>query len=299
MKQCSLALSLLVASAFAAEEKQIGEHKTAAQDFALGMLVGLDDRNAAGDGDLLLVLGEKEHGGLLEKSVEAVYQGEGFEKRERDLQVNKCMGCENLEATLMHFYLKKEQLPVAIIFPQKSEHTRMGKFLLDLKGIEDPKAALTKWISAFDDRRLKPWIRSSPEPKEQSGPVMEVVGSTFDKKIVDAPKHVVLLVYAAHNASSKPLQQTFEKIGTMLQAKPIFRVAQFAWGDNEYPPMVSLPFPDASHIYLFRKDDRGDIDHFPMNQYPDPSVEAIFDWLRDMLPDNMYGLDSFFNSLEL
>jgi hypothetical protein len=260
--------------------------------------------------DLLLLVDESKSLGKdsLGKALQTVDDDHSHSERQRHLLVAKCIGCAQLDQLKSRYHLTRDDLPMVFLYPLKSEDTRSGKFGLPLKGVSTPAQAMNNFIAAFDAQELKPWVRSLPEPSEQQqGPARIVVGSSFEKEIIDVDKHVVLLVHGDHDAASKDLLPIFEELGTILGQKPPasqhgnddeendivgFEVARFSKDGNEVPPSVNIAISQGPEIFLFRDDDKGDPDQFPQSEKP--TRESIVRWLHEMLPQRNYGLDPFF-----
>lgn len=253
------------------------------------------------DTDLLVLLAEEGNSSgvkSLATALQNLDQGtHGGLARDRSLEVAQCLGCTSFNQVLGRYHLEPADLPVVLLFPQRSENTRRGKFLLSLKGAGQPLQAMVNFVKAYDDDDLKPWIRSLPAPKadEQHGPVRTVVGSTFEKEIIDSERHVVLLVYSDHDVASRQLQPVFEQIGNLLESnnkKSPFRLKRFDNDLNDVPPSVNLGISHVPQISLFRENEGGDPDTFPEDEKP--TMGNVLTWLHEMLPEQNYGLDALF-----
>jgi len=253
------------------------------------------DSEEFGDVDLLLfiqqgksLLGDK-------SSVDTALRSLGDVKRNnpmRGLLVSQCSGCSSLQQLLDRYKIKRDDLPLAMIFPQRSDETKRGKFLLNLKGVEHPLPPLTKFLQSFDALDLKPWVRSLPAPSaaEQKGLVREVVGTTFEKEIIDVDGHVLLLMYTPGDGPSKVWQAIFEQLGKKLGKQKSIKLAQFNFESNDIPPSVNVDISKAPQIFMFRDDDKGDPDTF--SQQDPHTLKALVDWMGQMLPQRYYNLDS-------
>jgi hypothetical protein len=259
--------------------------------------------------DLLVLLAEGTslRSNSLEKAASFLDKGNLGFTRSRSLQVAQCIGCDNLQQILSKYHLDHADLPIAFLFPQKTDRTKQGKFGVRLKDAGQPLQSILKFVQAVDARQLTPWIRSQPVPREgsQQSLVRDVVGSTFSNEVIDSNSHVVLLAYGDNDASGRELQPILAEVARLLATKPSppasedgedenvgFQVARFNVDKNDIPPDVSLAIPRTPQIFLFRDDDKGDPDAFP--QHGEYSIENIIRWMNQMLPDQNYGLDAFF-----
>jgi len=253
------------------------------------------------DNDLLLVIEQGKSLGRpsVDKALQKLDEGHAGLTRQRGLEVSLCKDCDAFDKLLAKHRLGKEDLPLAILYPMKTEDSKQGIFRLSLKGVAEPLSALTSFITSIDSGELQAYVKSAPEPtaKEQQAPVRVVVGMSFEKEVADSDKHTVLLIYDEHDASSKKLKSLFQSIGQQVDPKTSpLRVAQFDKGANDFPVTMGFQAPGTPAIVLFRQGDTGDPDYCPEKSMH--TVPGVVNWLDEMLPETNYpGMHAFLNKL--
>jgi hypothetical protein len=258
-----------------------------------------ESKEFGNDVDLLLLVEQKKSLGKspFDTALKSLAEGHAGLTRNRGLLVSRCSGCESLHQLLQRYRIDPAELPLALLFPRRSDDTKQGKFRLDLQGVGQALPRMTGFIRSFDSGDLKPWIRSASRPTadQRGAAVQEVVGSTFEKDVLDSNQHILLLLYSPTDSASKLWQPIFEQLGQTLDPKRAsFRIARLNGVLNEVPPTVNIDVNSFPQVYLFRDDDKGDPDVFP--QEDGCTMGNMLSWLGEMLPQQNYGLDSMIAS---
>ena len=55
---------------------------------------------------------------------------------------------------------------------------------------------IEEFLRKFESGKLKPYLKSQPVPKKQSGPVKVLVANNFDKEVLAGTKDVLVEFYA-------------------------------------------------------------------------------------------------------
>ena len=104
-----------------------------------------------------------------------------------------------------------------------------------------------KFLEDFKQGKLKPTLRSDPEPKSNNRPVMEVVGTTFEKIVLDRQKDVLLVVYSPSCIYCRRMEAAYEQLGAEVKSKDIV-IARLNGKTNETP----MPINSYPTIILFK-----------------------------------------------
>lgn len=85
---------------------------------------------------------------------------------------------------------------------------------------------IIRWVQAVADRTEKPWVRSAEEV-EQSGPLIELVGSNHDRFLSDGTKEVFVDYYAPWCSHCVKLHPTFEQVAEYFKYDSDLIIAKF------------------------------------------------------------------------
>ena len=101
---------------------------------------------------------------------------------------------------------KKSELPKVLLEERKS-----GLRYLMQDAVSDK--AIKQFINDYKDGKLEPFLKSEPEPEENSGPVKVVVGTSFERMVRNAGHWVFLEAYAPWCGHCKKLTPIWEDLG--------------------------------------------------------------------------------------
>jgi protein disulfide-isomerase A1 len=133
-------------------------------------------------------------------------------------------------------------------------------------------ANLQAWVSDYLGGRLTANVKSEPEPADNSGPVKVVVGTTFDKIVMDSSKDVLVEFYAPWCGHCKTLAPKYEELGKAFTDVPSVVIAKVDATANDTPADIS-GFPT---LILYPANDKSN----PVTYNGDRTAEAIGTWLR-------------------
>ena len=80
---------------------------------------------------------------------------------------------------------------------------------------------------------MKPHLKSQAPPKKQSGPVTVVVGSTFEKIVLDESKDVLIEFYAPWCGHCKNLAPIYKELASKYKKEKKLVIAKIDATENE------------------------------------------------------------------
>jgi len=98
----------------------------------------------------------------------------------------------------------------------------------------DPEDVIS-FIKKFKKGGMKPKIKSQPVPKKQKGPVVTVVGSTFDKIVLDDSKDVFIELYAPWCSHCKALEPVYTQLAKKFKNEKNLVIAKMDATANDLP----------------------------------------------------------------
>jgi protein disulfide-isomerase A1 len=131
---------------------------------------------------------------------------------------------------------------------------------------------LERWVSDFLGGRLNANVKSEAEPADNSGPVKVVVGTTFDRIVMDSSKDVLVEFYAPWCGHCKTLAPKYEELGKSFADVDSVVIAKVDATANDTPADIS-GFPT---LILYPANDKSN----PVTYNGDRTAEAIGSWLR-------------------
>lgn len=109
--------------------------------------------------------------------------------------------------------VKKADLPSIRIIDTRKE---LKKYIME-KEINEEN--ILEFIDGWEKGILKRHLKTQEEPKENKGPILEVVGKSFKKEVLDNDKDVMLVFYAPWCGHCKKLLPEYEKAANKLKEK--------------------------------------------------------------------------------
>ena len=134
---------------------------------------------------------------------------------------------------------------------------------------------ILKFVEDWENKKLKPHLKSAEEPKENNGDVLIVVGKTFERDVIKNDKDVMLLFYAPWCGHCKALHPKYEEVAKKLKEKnPKLVMAKIDATENEVESVNISGFPTVK-FYPGNKKDKA-----PLDYNGDRSVEDIIKFIK-------------------
>jgi protein disulfide-isomerase A1 len=134
---------------------------------------------------------------------------------------------------------------------------------------------ILKFVEDWENKKLKPHLKSAEEPKENKGDVLIVVGKTFERDVIKNDKDVMLLFYAPWCGHCKALHPKYEEVAKKLKEKnPKLVMAKIDATENEVESVNISGFPTVK-FYPGNKKDKA-----PLDYNGDRSVEDIIKFIK-------------------
>jgi protein disulfide-isomerase A1 len=205
------------------------------------------------------------------------------EKAERELQnaaitlnrkvlVSLAGDSEPMDQRLMDYItVEPEELPTVRLVANVTESMTKYK----LPGNEITASALTAFVQDyFEPGKLMPHYKSEEPPASQTGPVITVVGSTFNSIVKDTSKDVLVEFYAPWCGHCKKLEPVFRDVAKKLESVSTLVIAKIDATANDVEGVDVEGFPT---IKLWRADKKDD----PVDFDGDRDVYSFINWLEE------------------
>jgi len=186
-------------------------------------------------------------------------------RHKTDLSFVKLDGVRYVEHA-KHFGLSGKTPGIAI------EDRASKKNFLFSEDKEINAANLESWVSSYLAGTLTANVKSEAEPADNSGPVKVVVGTSFDRIVLDSSKDVLVEFYAPWCGHCKTLAPKYEELGKNFADSPSIVIAKVDATANDTPADVS-GFPT---LIFYPSNDKKN----PVTYNGERTAEAIGDWLR-------------------
>ena len=165
--------------------------------------------------------------------------------------------------------VKKEDLPSVRILDTRKD---LKKYIME--GNIDEQNIL-KFIEGWEKGTLKLHLKTQEEPKENNGPIFDVVGKTFQKEVIDNDKDVMLVFYAPWCGHCKQLLPKYEEAAKKLKEKnPKIVLARMDATENEIESVHITGFPTIK-FYPGNKKDKA-----PMDYRGERTTDGIINFLK-------------------
>jgi protein disulfide-isomerase A1 len=177
---------------------------------------------------------------------------------------------EGMAARLAEYIgIKENELPSVRIADTRGDFKKYN-----MEGEINEKNIL-KFVEDWENKKLKPHLKTAEEPKENNGDVFVVVGKTFQKEVIDNDKDVMLLFYAPWCGHCKALHPKYEEVAKKLKEKnPKLRLAKIDATENEVESVSISGFPTVK-FYPGNKKDKA-----PLDYNGDRSVDDIIKFIK-------------------
>ena len=147
-------------------------------------------------------------------------------------------------------------------------NNNMNKYTYPGQLSELTQDSLKRFISDFKAGHLKPFLKSQDVPADNSQPLKVLVGTTFNKLVVDSDDEVFVKFHAPWCGHCKKMAPDWEQLAAELQHVSGLVIAEFDATLNEVDGLEVQGFPTLKFYALGQKsepipyDDERDIDHF-------------------------------------
>jgi len=130
-------------------------------------------------------------------------------------------------------------------------------------------AQLINFFDQFFDQTLPLLLRTQPivlvpEPKRIPGKVVDVVGATFEKIVLDEEKDVLLLIYSPFCGASIAVSPIFEQVADAVKDEPGIVIARIDKTANDLP-IRGILVTHYPMTYLFPAGKHTDKDYHPLD----------------------------------
>ncbi len=165
--------------------------------------------------------------------------------------------------------IKENELPSIRIVDTKGNYIKKYKMNGEIN-----ESNILEFIKDWENKRIKPYVKSSEEPKENNGDVFIVVGNTFEKEVINNNKDVVVLFYSPICYHCKALLPKYEEVAKRLKSKNLI-LSKIDAFYNEVESIENYGFPKIK-LYPGNKKDKPPIDY-----NGDKSVEDIIKFIKN------------------
>lgn len=130
-------------------------------------------------------------------------------------------------------------------------HHQPKKYRPDMTALS--VSSLTKFIDDYENGRLRPWLKTEPEPSDEDiragGAVIPIVGTNFFQNAYDVSKDVLVNFYAPWCGHCRKLEPLYAALGRKLKHVQSLRILKLDATRNEVEGMQIQGFPT---IILFK-----------------------------------------------
>ena len=165
--------------------------------------------------------------------------------------------------------LKIKELPSLIIIDTRQKEIK--KYILDK---EINKQNILEFIEGWEKGILKRHLKTQEEPKRKKGPILELVGKTFKREVLDNDKDIMVIFYTPWCTNCKNLFSEYEKAANKLKENHKIILAKMDVTENEVEGINFIGFPTIKFWPGNRKDKE------PINYLLKKSAEGIIEYLK-------------------
>merc|ERR1719284_557402 len=133
---------------------------------------------------------------------------------------------------------------------------------------------MANFVSQYEAGSLKPHMKSEPRPTQQTGPVLTVVGSTFEEIVKDSTKDVLVEFYAPWCGHCKKLEPVYRDVAKKLEGVSSLVIAKMDATANDVEGVDVEGFPT---IKFWRADNKDE----PLDYDGDRDVDSFITWLEE------------------
>ena len=201
----------------------------------------------------------------VEKLLEKISDKVGTKLRVVMTEIKEGMGKRVAE----YIGVKKTDIPTIRILDTKKD---LKKYIME--GDIDEKNILN-FVDGWEKGTLKRHLKTQEEPKENNGPIFDVVGKTFQKEVIENDKDVMLVFYAPWCGHCKKLLPQYEEAAKKLKEKnPKILLARIDATENEVESVHVTGFPTIKFYPGNKKDQK------PMDFNGERTTDGIINYLK-------------------
>ena len=167
--------------------------------------------------------------------------------------------------------IKEKDLPSIRIIDTSGNYIKKYK----IEG-EINEENILNFINNWENKKIKSYVKSSEEPKENNEDVFIVVGNTYEKEVINNNKDIMVLFYSPWCYHCKALLPKYEEVAKKLKKKNnkliLMKINAI---ENEVESIDNIGFPKIK-FYPGNKKDKPPIDY-----NGDKSVEDIIKFIKN------------------
>ena len=120
---------------------------------------------------------------------------------------------------------------------------------------------ILRFVEDWDNRKIRPYLKTSEEPKDNNGDVLIVVGKTFERDVIKNDKDIMVFFYAPWCERCKALHPIYEEVAKKLKEKnPKLIMAKIDATENEVESINISIFPTVK-FYPGNKKDKAPLEY--------------------------------------
>lgn len=108
---------------------------------------------------------------------------------------------------------------------------------------EITKENILKFVQDWENKKLKPHLKSQEIPTEQKGDVFTLVGKSFQKEVLESDKDVLVKFYAPWCGHCKKLAPIYEELAKKYKSNEKLLIAEIDSTENEVDVVHITGFP--------------------------------------------------------
>lgn len=139
-------------------------------------------------------------------------------------------------------------------------------------------AVISAFLNDFEKGSITPYLKSEPIPEYNNGPVVDVVGLTFDKIVKLKTKDVFVVLYAPWCGHCKRLEQTYKQLAQFLSGVNTLTIARMDATRNEVADVSVQAFPTL-RLYKAVPDSIKGVKDTPLDYDGARTVEAMAEFI--------------------
>lgn len=137
--------------------------------------------------------------------------------------------------------------------------------------------SVRQFIDDFNNKRLKPFLKSEEIPADNSEPLKIIVGKNFDQAVLQSNDDVLVKFYAPWCGHCKKLAPVWEQLANELKDIPNLVIAKFDATANEVDGLEIRGYPTLKFYPRGNKQS-------PIDYNGGREVEDLKNWLKENSP---------------